>query len=274
MSTRTLESPEQFLAWSAAETLRTRHAVACALDVPYGPAALQTLDIYHPKERRSAGYPVLIDVHGGGWHRGSKNSCGYPAASLTPKGLVWVPIDYRLAPACTLADMVEDIRAALAMVHTTIAEYGGDPKRIYMSGHSAGAQLAAMTLVDGWHARHGVPADVVKGCCLVSGVFDIEGMVHAAGGHHSGFGLSLAEARTYTPPLNAPRIGCPVVFAYGGDESPELKRQTHAFAAAWTAAGLGTRVIECPGDYHFSIMRTLVAPDSELNRALVSMVGI
>jgi arylformamidase len=273
VAARTVESPEDYLAQTAIDTVETRRSVPCVLDVAYGAAPLQKLDIYHPRERAPRGRPVIMDVHGGGWHRGSKNSRGFPAATLTPKGFIWVPIDYRLAPASPLPDIVDDIRAALAWIHKNIADYGGDPERITVTGHSAGAQLAAMVLVDGWHGRHGVPTDVVKGCCLVSGVFDIAEMVRAARGYHSAFGITIEESHVYTPHLNPPRDGCPVVLAYGGDEPMALKRQSHAFADAWRHAGLPASLIECAGDHHFSIGRTLVDRASELNRSFLGLAG-
>jgi arylformamidase len=265
VSVRTLQSPEQFIAWSATETLRIRQAVPCVLDIAYGPAKLQKLDIYHPAT--GTGHPVLVDVHGGGWHRGSKNGRGFPAASLTPKGLVWVPIDYRLVPAASLAEMIDDVRAALAWIYANVADYGADANRICVTGHSAGAQLAAMVLMDGWHADHGVPRDVVKGSCLVSGVYDMQPMAHS-------FGISAAEARRYTPYLNPPSSGCPAIFSYGSLEHSEMGRQSRAFAQMWRDAGFVADEIECPGDDHFSIARTLADPASPLNQALLKMMGL
>jgi arylformamidase len=124
-----------------------------------------------------------------------------------------------------------------------------------------------MALVDGWHARHGVPADLIKGACLVSGVFDIRPMATA-------FGLTMDQAARYTPFLNAPNQGCPTILAYGGDEHPHIAGETAAFSQAWHAAGIPVTTIECPDDDHFSIARTLADPATPLNRALMKLMGL
>jgi arylformamidase len=265
VNTRTLLSPEQFIAWSAAETKQVRQRVPCVLDIAYGPAPLQRLDVY--RQAGARGQPVLVDVHGGGWQRGTKNGRGFPAETLMPRGVVWVPIDYRLAPDAPLPEIVDDVRRAVAWVHANIAGHGGDPKRIYITGHSAGGQLAAMALLDGWHAALDLPTNVIKGACLVSGVFDIRPMA-------VGFGLSADEAARYTPFLHPPKASGPVVLAYGGVEHPHIAQELRAFAQAWRTAGLGVSTIECPGDDHFSIARTLADPAATLNRALMEMMGL
>jgi arylformamidase len=262
VSTRTLLSPEQFIAWSAAETKQTRQRIPCTLDIPYGPAALQKLDVYAAKGVKNA--PVLVDVHGGGWQRGTKNGRGFVADTFVPKGIVWVPIDYRLAPAARLPEIVDDIYGALAWVHGHIAEHGGDPSRVFITGHSAGGELAGMALVEGWHAKHGIPGDLIKGACLVSGVFDIRPMASA-------FGLTMEHAARYTPFLNPPKRGCPTILAYGGAEHPHIARETAMFKQGWPHP---VDVIECPGDDHFSIARTLADPATPLNRALMQMMGL
>jgi len=112
-----------------------------------------------------------------------------------------------------------------------------------------------------------VPPDIIKGACLVSGVFDIRPMATA-------FGLTMEHAARYTPFLNAPKQGCPTILAYGGVEHPHIASETAAFARAWQAADIPVRTIECPGDDHFSIARTLAHPASTLNRALMEMMGL
>lgn len=263
---RIVETPAQYLANTVEDTRRTRDVIPHALDLAYGPDPLQTLDVYYPKGAK--GLPVVMDVHGGGWQRGSKNSRGFPAAALCMKGAIWAPIDYRLSPMANLAEMVTDIRAALTWIHQHIAEYGGDPNKITVTGHSAGAQLAAMVLLDGWQGHYGVPTDVIKGGCLISGVYDVHRMA-------GGLGVSHDEALRYVPHRHPPKDGPPVIVAWGSQEQMEVKLQSRRLAQIWgDEAGIDMTEIETPGDHHFSIGRTLVEPGTPLNRAFLDLIGL
>jgi len=256
------------------DTAKARKAIPCAIDISYGPDELQKLDVYHPKDKRSGGYPVLVDIHGGGWRAGSKNGRGFPAETLVPEGLVWATIDYGLAPKHKIAAIVDHVRSALAWVHKNIATYGGDPERIYVCGHSAGGHLTGMLLTEGWHARYGVPETVIKGAIASSGVYDMEALVHAPRGYNDELGMSLVQARAHSPYYHLPQRACPLIVAWGSDETREFVRQSRDFATAWRDAGLNMSAIECKGDHHFSIARTFIDPTSPLNKAVLKMVGI
>ena len=262
---RHVETREQYLANTVEDTRAARAAIPCVLDVAYGPDPLQKLDIYHPQDGKKL--PVVMDVHGGGWQRGSKDARGFPATHLVPKGAIWVPIDYRLVHGANLTEMIGDIRAALAWIYNNIASHGGDPKRITVTGHSAGAQLAAMVLLEGWHADYGVPGDVVKGGCLISGVYDVHRMA-------GGLGVSHDEALRYVPHRHPPKDGCPVIVAWGSQEPMEVKLQSRRLAQIWREADIAMDEIECADDHHFSIGRTLVEEGSPLNLAFLDMVGL
>lgn len=256
------------------DTARVRKTLPCEIDVAYGPAPLQKLDIYRPGETRAGGYPVVIDIHGGGWRGGSKNGRGFPAESLVPKGLVWVTIDYGLAPAYRIDQIVDHVRSAIAWVYKNAAKHGGDPNRIYACGHSAGGHLAGTLLMDGWHAKYGVPDDLFKGICLSSGVYDLEALVGATTGYNDDLKMTKAEARAHSPYHHLPKRTCPVIVTYGGLETDEFQRQSRDFAKALNDAGLQADLIECKDDHHFSIARTHVDPASALNKAFLKLIGL
>ncbi len=256
------------------ETLAARKSLACKIDVPYGPDELQKLDIYQPKDKKPGGTTVLFDIHGGGWRGGSKNGRGWPAVAFTQKGLVYVTIDYPLAPRVRIDQIVDSVRQAFAWVHKHIAEYGGDPNRIYVAGHSAGGHLTASLLRDGWHGQYGVPADAIKGAVASSGVFDMEALVHAPRGFNDELKMTVEVARAHSPILHPPKRITPLIVTYGEAETDEFQYQSKAFAKAWTDAGLNCQLIPCPGDHHFSIARTLMEPGTPLNTAVTKMLGI
>jgi arylformamidase len=259
---------------NGADTAHARKTIPCEIDVAYGAEPLQKLDIYYPGEKRSGGYPVVIDVHGGGWRGGSKNGRGWPAESLVPKGCVWTTIDYGLAPAYRIDQIVDHVRGAVAWVYKNIAKYGGDPDRIIVCGHSAGGHLAGTLLMEGWHTRYGVPMDVLKGVCLSSGVYDMEALVGATSGYNDELQMTKEVARAHSPYHHLPKQSPPLVIAWGDKETQEFMRQSRDFAKAWADAGLKVETFECRGDHHFSIARTQADSNSAFGKAFVKMIGI
>ena len=142
------------------------------LDVSYGAASpRQTLDIFTPETGKA---PVLIFIHGGYWYFNSKDPRRFPAKEFIPRGIAWVPINYRLVPNVTMTEVVADVRNAVKWLYEHCADYGCDPERIYVSGNSAGGHLAAELVSDDWPDRYGLPADGVKGVCAISGLYDLE----------------------------------------------------------------------------------------------------
>ena len=307
---------EEIQKHNGADTAKARQAIACRIDIAYGPDEMQKLDVYYPGmqaardgsvgarppsrsstarttrdiapgDARAAdpaspragysekgGFPVLVDIHGGGWRAGSKNGRGFPAETFVPKGFVWVTVDYGLAPKHKIAAIVDHVRSAFAWTYQNVKDYGGDPERIYVCGHSAGGHLTGMLLVDGWHAKYGVLTDAIKGAVASSGVFDMEALVHAPRGYNDELGMTLADARAHSPYYHLPKRACPIIVTYGGNETREFVRQSRAFARAWREAGLSVTEIECKGDHHFSIARTFVDPRSELHKAAMKMIGL
>ncbi len=134
------------------------------LDVAYGEDPAQALDVYVPAG--ADGAPVVVYVHGGGWRIGDKEHVDDKANMFLKDGALFVSVNYRLssgdAPVRHPAH-VEDVARALAWVHANIAERGGDPSRISIIGHSAGAHLVALVSTDArWLAAHGLSRDVVR----------------------------------------------------------------------------------------------------------------
>ena len=118
-------------------------------DMSYGSDSLQKMDVYLPASPRNA--PIMIMVHGGGWKRGDKGGTHMVTEKLNywqPKGFIFVSINYRLHPTVDLPTMAKDVSTALALVQKKAPSWGGDPSRIIMMGHSAGAHLVAYISAD------------------------------------------------------------------------------------------------------------------------------
>lgn len=141
-------------------------------DIAYGSNDRQQLDVYVPRSVATKA-PLVVFFYGGGWNRGSKDSYRFVAASLTRAGYVTVIPDYRLYPKVAFPLFVEDAAAATAWAVQHAAEYGADADRIYLMGHSAGAQIAALLSLDQRYLEaRGVASDAVAGFVGLSGPYD------------------------------------------------------------------------------------------------------
>ena len=153
-------------------------------DIPYVENGHQrhVLDIYTPEEPAGKGLPVMFWIHGGGWQAGDKSDVALKPKALTRRGFVFVSTNYRLLPEVEIDELIGDVAGSLGWVHRNIARYGGDPARIFVGGHSAGAQLAALISIDDRYLKkEGVPFDVLKGCVPVDGdTYDIPKIIMTA----------------------------------------------------------------------------------------------
>ncbi|MEE2760213.1 MAG: alpha/beta hydrolase [Pseudomonadota bacterium] len=274
----TVENLAGYMAESAALANAAMDEVSGQFNISYGEADIQKLDIFIPDGVRGA--PVLIDVHGGGWTQGTKETRSLPAPAINGRGAIWVPLDYGLAPEYNMSAIVDHVRQAVAWVHTNIADYGGDPDRLFVSGNSAGGHLTGTTVMPGWHARYGIPENAIKGACAMSGVFDLEALVRASSGPNDWLKMDLKEANANAPIRHLPEVGIEpqfspaLIVAYGEPELDEFKRQSRAFAAAWRSAGLPVAEIRVPGAHHFAMSRELANTDGELHGAVMEMLGV
>src|SRR5262249_38485445 len=137
-------------------------------DIPYATPAheRQVLDVYSPAHAKNL--PVVFWIHGGGWQTGDKTSVQIKPQAFMDKGFVFVSTNYRLLPQVVMGTIVRDIAASIHWVSDHIAEHGGDPKRLFIMGHSAGAQLAALVCTDDRYLKaEGLSLSIIKGCVPV-----------------------------------------------------------------------------------------------------------
>jgi arylformamidase len=194
---------------------------------------------------------VLVFWHGGGWTSGYKEWMAFMAPAFTAAGVTFVSPGYRLAPQHIFPAGLEDCAAALRWVYANIERYGGRRDRLYIGGHSAGGHYAALLAARrDWQGRLGLPADVIKGCLPVSGVYQFtEGSGLAARPRFLGPSGNEREAspiHNLQPPL--PRF----LIAYGSEDFPHLVKQAERFAAAAAATGATVERLSMPGRNHFT----------------------
>jgi acetyl esterase/lipase len=164
-------------------------------DIPYVAAGheRQVLDIYSPADAKRL--PVVFWIHGGGWQTGDKSSVQSKPKFFVDQGFVFVSTNYRLLPEVDMGTIIRDIAKSIHWVHDHIAEYGGDPDRLLVMGHSAGAQLGALVSIDDRYLKaEGLSLDIVKGCVPVDGdTFDVPAIIETAETRRRVHGLPQAK---------------------------------------------------------------------------------
>jgi acetyl esterase/lipase len=153
----------------------------------------QVLDIYAPNDAKNL--PVVFWIHGGGWQTGDKTNVQLKPRVFAERGFVFVSTNYRLLPEVEMGVLIRDVAKSLGWVHKNIVGHGGDPSRIFVMGHSAGAQLAALICIDNRYLKaERVPFDVLKGCVPVDGdTYDLPAIITTAEIRQSAHGLPLPE---------------------------------------------------------------------------------
>lgn len=177
--------------------------------------ARQVLDIYTPDEAHNL--PVVFWIHGGGWQTGDKTDVQIKPRVFTERGFVFVSTNYRLLPHVEMDVLVRDVAKSLGWVHKNVVGHGGDPTRIFVMGHSAGAQLAALLCIDDRYLKaEGVPFDVLRGCVPVDGdTYDLPAIIMTA------------ELRQTVHGLPLPTFGHRVKFGNDPKKHIDLSAVTH-----------------------------------------------
>jgi arylformamidase len=236
----------------------------------YGPTEIEGLDVWTTKKPNA---PVMVFVHGGAWRNGIAKEHCYAAELHVNAGAHYVVLDFTSVDQAggDLMPMAEQVRRAIAWVGKNAASFGGDPGRIYVSGHSSGAHLAGVSLVTDWSALS-VPADIIKGAVLCSGMYDLKPARLSKRGAYVKFTDAMEDALSTQRHLA--RINCPVVLAHGTYETPEFQRQTRDFASALQAAGKPVTLLVGEGYNHFEMPETFASPYGLLGRAVLEQMKL
>lgn len=255
---------EHYLATAQA----ARQHLRCTLDLAFGPTVHETVDIF-PADQANA--PVFLFVHGGYWRAFSSKEFSGVALGLQPLGVTTVVMNYALCPQVTIDEILRQTRAAVAWTVRNIAQHGGDPSRIAIGGHSAGAQLAAMCLQTPWAQEYGLAPDPLQAAVLVSGIYDLAPLRYS-------YLQPMIQLDDGSIRRNSPAFGvrpCPTraLITWGGAESDEFERQSALFHSAWTAAGNTAQLQAVPSANHFSAIHGFEDPNSALCQWLAQTLG-
>jgi arylformamidase len=250
-------------------------AVRARLGAPrryaYGPSPIEGLDVYATNR---ADAPINIFIHGGAWRGGLAKDYGYAAELFVNAGAHYVVPDFInvIEAGGSLMPMAEQVRRAVAWVRRNARSFGGDPERIYVSGHSSGGHLAGVVLTTDWRKDFELPADTVKGGLCCSGMFDLKPARLSARSSYVKFTDEMEQA--LSPQRHLDKLVAPVIVAHGTLETPEFQRQSRDFAAAVKAAGKPVQLLVAEGYNHFETPETLANPYGLLGRAVLEQMKL
>lgn len=235
-----------------------------ARDVVFDPAMAPRLDVYSPAE--GTGHPVLLFVHGGGWDKYDRKLFAPVAQKSLPFGIVVVIADYTLHPNAGYEQMVREVAAALRWTREEIAAFGGDPERIVIGGHSAGAHLAALAVMDPRFSPEGGTGGVC-GFLGMSGVYDVqrEHQFWQAKGKPPVVMEAVMGGKDHyaaASPLTYVRPGLPPTLLIHGDQDETVPvDMAESFSAALRAAGTEVELKIYPGAGHSDYLFAALSRD-------------
>jgi arylformamidase len=225
----------------------------------HGPGERHRIDLF-PAEGRGA---LVVFIHGGYWQALDRSSFSHMAAGLNARGIDVAVPGYDLCPQVSVAEIIRQMRAAAVTL-------GASGRRLVVSGHSAGGQLAACLLATDWPGCDAAaPAGLVTAAYAISGVFDLGPLVGTP--LNTALRLDAAGAAAVSPlHWPAPKQGA-LDAVVGGAESGEFIRQSKVMAERWGEAGLATRFTEIAGANHFTVIAPLADPASAMTARLAEL---
>jgi arylformamidase len=236
------------------------------MDVAYGENYWQKVDFYLPDDVGAGDLPVLCYIHGGAFRNGFKEWMGFVAPPFLNLPAIFVSFSYRLVPTVTQPRVVDDCFDALKLVYDRVADYGGSPNRIFVAGHSAGANLCAMLALHREQStQRGMPADVVKGCFPSGGTYDVRRENAAPGSvlarSYEGRFDSDEEAAYCSPVLFTADNTTPFLVAWGGEDLALAQESSGKLVAALKQESGVVEQHVWPGLDHFAANEAQANPN-------------
>jgi arylformamidase len=257
-------------------------------DIPYTEPAdqRQKVDIYRPEGAKNL--PVIFWIHGGGWVTGDRTNVQVKPQAFVDKGFVFVSTGYRLLTNVEMATLFCDIARSVHYVHDHIAEHGGDPKRILVMGHSAGAQLAALICIDDRYLKaEGLSLNIIKGCVPLDGdTYDVPAIIETVDtrqrvhglpmprfGHRIKFGNDPAKHRDYSAVTHVAKgKGVPPFLILHVADHPDVRAQAERLEAVLKDAGIPAKRFAARETDHSKLNENLGLPDDPPTKALFEFV--
>jgi arylformamidase len=237
-------------------------------DIQYGKADRERLDILPSFTK---GSKVLIFIHGGYWHKMDKSSFRFVAPAFHEYNVTTVLINYPLAPAYSMDQIVTSVRHALQWVYTNIGEYNGDSNQLYIAGHSAGGHLATMLLTNSLQQHPALPRAAIRAIITLSALFNLVPIQLSE--INAMTAMDNDTAMKNSPVNKEPVIKVPMLIAVGQDETHEFKDQSEEFVNAWKSK-LSIRLLELPALNHYSILSAFTDKRTAFHKAVCDTMEI
>ena len=246
----------------------------------------QTLDVYASPDAKNL--PVVVWIHGGGWQAGDKAEVQQKPRAFLEKRFVFVSVNYRMLLDVAMGDIVRDVAKSVRWVHEHVAEHGGDPDRLFIMGHSAGAQLAALICTDERYLKaEGLSLAIVKGCVPVDGdTFDVPAIIEVAEtrwrvhglppaklGHRQKFGNDPEKHRDFSAVTHVAKDkGIPPFLILHVGEHPDTSAQAKRLGTVLAEAGVPTKVFGAKETWHDKINNDLGVQGDPATKELFAFV--
>lgn len=258
---RVPEHPAIIAGWSRDAAAYRDEVGADLVRLPYGASERQAIDLFRPQTKQADA--IVMFIHGGYWQAFDRSSFSHMARGLNAQGITVAIPGYDLCPKVSVADIVDQMRAACRALATESA-------RLVVAGHSAGGHLAACMLATDWRSLDPALADdFVPAAYSLSGLFELKPLVSTY--VNKALELSEPEAERLSPLFWTPPRGRILDAVVGGDESAEYLRQSRTIAESWGAAGVATRYEAVPGANHFTVIAPLTDPASAMTARLAGL---
>ena len=236
--------------WLSRSEMFRATAEGC-LNIPYGKSKRQLLDIFPLETSRKS--PVHVFIHGGYWQALNKDSFSFMADAFNQQAECAVIINYDLCPAVSLAEIIQQLKQAMLWIYANIADYGGDPQRIQITGHSAGAHLLATLLTTNW-SESGLDNYPFQRLNALSGLYDLQPLLQTS--VNKALLLDQTTAKQGSPlfsQLWKPSKSLSLNLMVGELESQEYKKQSQRLIDSWQNQ-LDMSYMQLPATHHFSML--------------------
>jgi len=240
-----------------------RQRLGDPLRFSYGGKDVEAMDVF-PTSAPNA--PIHIFIHGGAWQQGTAATYAFLGDVFVGAGVHYVVPDFSWIQDVgdSMYPIADQLRRAVGWVYENADRFGGDPERLFISGHSSGAHLAGVMLTTDWEAMS-LPKDIIKGGLCCSGIYDLKPVRLSHRGEYIAFTDEMEHA--FSPIRHIEHLNASVIVAYGTNETREFIRQSRDFASAVEDAGKPVELIVAENYNHFEVIETLANPYGVLGRA-------
>ena len=246
-----------------------RSASDARVDLAYGDGERDRLDWFSGSD---ASGPALVFIHGGYWQRGDKSMYSFVSESFVRHGISVAVINYNLTPSVRMPRIPPQVQQAVSWIWKNAGEVGLDRDRLFVSGHSAGGHLTARMMATDWPAVDAeLPADLVRGGIPMSGLYELEPVVHTS--INDGPGMDIDEARVESPCNIPPLTDAPQLVVVGGGETDEFLRQSDAYAQQYRTRQRIMERLNVLEDDHFDLLNTLADDSSQFFAKCMQLIA-